>query len=157
MVYQKFDMKTLNLFFVLIFLSISSTFLFAQEPAEVQGPVMTFESMIVDYGDIEQDSEPLRILKFTNTGTEPLVVSNARGSCGCTVPTWPKQPVMPGESSQLEIRYDTKRLGGINKTVTITTNEGGEAHVIKVVGKIHEATPEEGVPTNKGGLIKPNK
>lgn len=157
MVYQKFDMKTLNLFFVLIFLSISSTFLFAQEPAEVQGPVMTFESMIVDYGDIEQDSEPLRLLKFTNTGTEPLVVSNARGSCGCTVPTWPKQPVMPGESSQLEIRYDTKRLGGINKTVTITTNEGGEAHVIKVVGKIHEATPEEGVPTNKGGLIKPNK
>jgi hypothetical protein len=150
-------MKTLNLFFVLIFLSISSTFLIAQAPAEVQGPVMTFESMIVDYGDIEQNSEPLRVLKFTNTGTEPLVVSNARGSCGCTVPTWPKQPIMPGESSQLEIRYDTKRLGGINKTVTLTTNEGTESHVIKVIGTIHQAAPEEGVPTNKGGLIKPNK
>lgn len=154
--YQKFDMKTLNLFFLIVLISLSTNFLSAQDDA-VKGPVMTFESMIVDYGDIVQNSEPLRVLKFTNTGTEPLVVSNARGSCGCTVPTWPKQPIMPGESSQLEIRYDTKRLGNINKTVTITTNEGGEAHVIKVVGKISQAVEEEGVPANKGGLIKPNR
>lgn len=120
------------------------------------GPVMTFESMVVDYGDIEQNSERKRTLKFTNTGTEPLVISNARGSCGCTVPTWPKEPVMPGETSELVITYDTKRLGKINKTVTLTTNEGGNPHVIKVVGTIHKPAAEEGVPANKKGIIPNN-
>jgi hypothetical protein len=119
------------------------------------GPIMTFESNIVEYGEIEQHSEPLRIAKFTNTGVEPLIIQSARGSCGCTVPTYPKQPIMPGESAEIEIRYDTKRLGKINKTVTITTNEGGEPHVLKVQGTIN-AIQEDGVPTAPNGLVKPN-
>lgn len=124
------------------------------KPAE--GPVMTFETKVVDYGDIERKSERKRTLKFTNTGTEPLVISNARGSCGCTVPTWPKEPIMPGESSEMVITYDTNRPGKINKTVTITTNEGANPHVIKVVGHVHEPTQEEGVPANKSGIIPNN-
>ena len=74
-----------------------------ETPAEMngEGPVMNLESMVVDYGTIAQNSEPLRTVGFTNTGTEPLVISNARGSCGCTVPTWPKEPIMPGESCLL--------------------------------------------------------
>ncbi len=125
------------------------------EMIKASGPIMTFESTIVEYGEIDQNSEPLRVAKFTNTGTEPLIIQSARGSCGCTVPTFPKEPIMPGESGQLEIRYDTKRLGQINKTVTVTTNEGGEAHTLKVVGVINPAQ-EDGVPKPKNGLIKPN-
>lgn len=117
------------------------------------GPVMTFESKIVDYGTLEQHGEPLRVLKFTNTGTEPLVIKNARGSCGCTVPTWPKEPVMPGEESTIEVRYATNRLGKINKTIKITTNEGGDPHVIKVIGQINKAEEEESVPTQSGGIL----
>ena len=117
-----------------------------------EGPVMQFESMVVDYGTIEQHSEPLRTLKFVNTGTTPLVITNARGSCGCTVPTWAKEPIMPGEESTIEIRYATNRLGKINKKVTITTNEGTEAHVINVVGDIFEKETEESVPAAKGTL-----
>ncbi len=148
-------MKTLQIalsFFVFLSVAVIGT---AQD--EASGPIMTFENTVVDYGDIEQHSDPLRVVEFTNTGTEPLVISNARGSCGCTVPTWPKEPIMPGQTSQLEIRYDTKRLGKINKTVTITTNEGGDKKVLKVIGTIHQAEEEEGVPANKNGLIKPNK
>lgn len=114
---------------------------------------MTFESMIVDYGKIEQESDPLRIVNFTNTGTEPLVIKNARGSCGCTVPVWPKDPIQPGQSSTIEIRYDTKRLGKINKSVTITTNEGTD-HVIQVVGEIFAKKESEAVPASTPNLIK---
>lgn len=151
-------MKHLKNFLSLLLLVGFTAVSFAQTDQEftAEGPVMTFDNMVVDYGDIEQNSDPLRVVSFTNTGSEPLVISNARGSCGCTVPTWPKQPVMPGESGTIEIRYDTKRLGKINKTVTITTNDGGDAHVLKVVGLINKAPEEEGVPANKGGLIKPN-
>lgn len=117
-----------------------------------EGPVMTFEAMVVDYGTIEQHSEPLRKLKFVNTGTSPLVITNARGSCGCTVPTWAKEPIMPGEESVIEIRYATNRLGKINKKVTITTNEGTEPHVINVLGDIFEKESEESVPAAKGTL-----
>lgn len=118
------------------------------------GPVMSFESMVVDYGTIQQNAEPLRKLKFTNTGDAPLVIQNARGSCGCTVPTWPKKPIMPGESSELEIRYATNRIGKFSKTVTLTTNEvGSEPHVVKVQGTVLKADAEESVPQGDG-LIK---
>lgn len=140
-----------------IFFLLGLTFgAFAQDDSDMSGPIMTFENTIVDYGAIEQNSDPLRIVEFTNTGTEPLVISNARGSCGCTVPDWPKQPIMPGETSKIEIRYDTKRLGKINKTVTLTTNESGANHVLKVIGQISKAAEEESVPTNKKGLKIPN-
>lgn len=154
-------MKFFN-FLLILTLLIASNHLSAQTDAAIledspemtTGPIMTFESTIVDYGEIEQNSEPLRTAKFTNTGTEPLVIKSARGSCGCTVPTYPKQPIMPGESAVIEVRYDTKRVGKINKTVTITTNEGSDPHVLKVLGKISKVQEEESVPGAKNSLIK---
>jgi len=115
---------------------------------------MTFEAMEVDYGTIKQHGEPLRTLSFTNTGTEPLVIKNARGSCGCTVPKWEKEPIMPGETSVLEVRYATNRLGKINKTIKITTNEGGDPHVIKVLGKVLKAEEDESVPASAPSILK---
>lgn len=117
------------------------------------GPVMSFESMTVDYGTIEQHGEPLRVLKFTNTGKEPLVIKNAKGSCGCTVPTWPKEPIMPGESSEIEVRYATNRLGKINKTIKITTNEGPDPHVVKVIGNVLQKEEEESVPSSTPSML----
>lgn len=121
------------------------------------GPIMTFEDDKVDYGTIEQHGEPLRVLKFTNTGTEPLVIKNARGSCGCTVPKWKKEPIMPGETSELEIRYATNRLGKINKKVTVTTNEGGEPHVIKVIGNILKKEEPEVAPAKAPSILRGGK
>lgn len=99
-------------------------------------PTMTFQSDVVDYGTIEQGADGVREFKFTNNGKEPLLISNARGSCGCTVPTWPKEPIKPGESSVIKVKYDTKRLGAINKSVTITSNAATPTKVVRIKGKI---------------------
>ena len=125
------------------------------EEAPVSGPVMTFEAMEVDYGVIEKDSEPLRVLSFTNTGTEPLVIKNARGSCGCTVPTWPKEPIMPGQTDKIEVRYATNRIGKFSKKITFTTNEAGEPKVVKVLGKVLKPEESQGVPAGDNNLIVP--
>lgn len=117
--------------------------------------VLTLESDVVDYGTIDQGAEPLRVAKFKNTGTEPLIISGAKGSCGCTVPNWPKEPIMPGETSQIEIRYDTKRVGAINKTVTVTSNDPSGNKVIRVIGTINAVATEPGVPEKETIFTKP--
>ncbi len=122
------------------------------------GPLMQLAAEVVDYGTIERGADPLRVVEFTNTGTEPLVIKNARGSCGCTVPTWPKEPIMPGETSKIEIRYDTKRVGNISKTVKVTTNEKeNNVHVIRVKGKILRAKKVENVPAKETNMLAPKK
>lgn len=99
-------------------------------------PVMTLEKNEVDYGTIVQGSDPFRVFKFKNTGKAPLVIQNAGASCGCTVPEYPKQPIMPGETSEIKVRYDTNRLGDFTKTVTLTTNETTPSRVLTIRGKI---------------------
>ncbi len=126
----------------------------ATTPAKAEGgPVMHFESTDVQYGTIKQHGEPLRTIAFTNTGDEPLVIKNCKGSCGCTVPIWPKEPILPGESGEIEIRYATNRLGKINKTVKITTNEGTDPIVLRVLGEVLPAEEEESVPTTEPSML----
>jgi len=125
-------------------------------PASTSGAILNLESDVVDYGTIDQGSDPLRVVKFKNTGTEPLIISGAKGSCGCTVPNWPKEPIMPGESSQIEIRYDTKRVGGINKTVTVTSNDPAGNKTIRVIGTINAVAEQPGVPEKETIFKKPN-
>lgn len=111
----------------------------AADAAVIENPnaaEITFEEEVIDYGTIEQGADGVREFKFKNTGKEPLVISNARGSCGCTVPTWPKEPIKPGESSVIKVKYDTKRLGAINKSVTITSNAKTATKVVRIKGKI---------------------
>lgn len=127
-----------------------------EQPASASGARLTLDSDVVDYGTIDQGGEPLRVVKFKNTGTEPLIISGAKGSCGCTVPNWPKEPIMPGETSQIEIRYDTKRVGAINKTVTVNSNDPAGKHTIRVIGTINAAVTEPGVPTKETIFKKPN-
>ena len=120
---------------------------------ETSGPVMILDSDVVDYGHIEYASDPLRTLGFKNTGNEPLVISNAKGSCGCTIPTWPREPIAPGETGEIQIRYDTKRVGAINKTVKITTNEAVNTHTVRVIGQIAAQPPKEDALPKKEGVF----
>lgn len=122
----------------------------------VDGPQMTLESTVVDYGEVEHGSDPLRTVSFTNTGNAPLVISNAKGSCGCTVPNWPREPIAPGETSKIEIRYDTKRTGAINKTVRLTTNDATGQYTLRVTGKVKAKVQEEGLPQKEGIFGKQN-
>ncbi len=149
-----------KLFSLLFILAMITGVSFAQEleaapetPEAVSGPVMQFESTEVDYGEIEQHSDPYRFFAFTNAGTEPLVIQAAKGSCGCTVPTYPKEPILPGESAEIKVRYDTKRIGNFTKTVTLTTNEATPKHVLRIKGKVNAAPEEpEAVPASTGGF-----
>ncbi len=127
----------------------------AQAQAKVGGPVMSFEKTEIDYGTIQQNADPLRKFKFKNTGTEPLVIKNARGSCGCTVPSYKKEPIMPGETSDIEVRYATDRIGVFTKTVTIETNEGDQSRVLTIKGNVLEKKVEPGTPLNAPALSNP--
>lgn len=155
------DMKHLLGIFAIV---LMATFQLAAQATPTEGTpevpaskaVLSLESDVVDYGTIDQGAEPLRLAKFTNTGTEPLIISGAKGSCGCTVPNWPKDPIMPGESANIEIRYDTKRVGAINKTVTVTSNDAIGKHTIRVTGTINAVAQEEGIPTQENIFKKPN-
>ena len=116
-----------------------------------QGPQITFEKEVHDYGKIPQGADGTVEFTFTNTGNAPLILSNAKGSCSCTVPQWPKEPISPGKSAKLVVKYDTKRVGAINKSVTITSNASNEpTKVIRIKGYV-ESPGTSGVPENKTG------
>ena len=141
----------------LLFAFASAQTVTTEATKSVSGPVMTFDKIDMDYGTIAQGADPLRKFKFKNTGTEPLVIKNARGSCGCTVPNYKKEPVMPGETSEVEVRYDTQRVGPFTKTVTIETNEGDQARVLTIHGTVNEKPAEPSVPSNAPSLLSTPK
>jgi len=89
---------------------------------KVDGVGMVFENETIDYGTIEQNADGKREFVLTNNGNKPLIISNAVGSCGCTVPTFPKEPIMPGQKAVIGVKYDTNRVGAFTKNVTITSN-----------------------------------
>jgi hypothetical protein len=102
-----------------------------------------------DYGKIKHASTGVRFFKFTNTGAAPLVITNAQGSCGCTVPTWPKEPIMPGQSEYIKVSYDTQRTGQFTKSVTLTTNAvAGTTSSLIIKGEVEAAV------TNTAPVVK---
>lgn len=152
-------MKRLLPLFALLLLSV--TFVSAQtdtpsseNQVEEQKayPVMEFESTTVDYGVIEQDSDPYRYFKFTNTGDAPLVITNAKGSCGCTVPTWPKEAIAPGETGEIKVRYATNRLNKFTKSITLTTNEENPTRKLTIKGEVLPKPTEEAIPSSGSGF-----
>jgi len=128
----------------------------AQEPVKETPPVaqkslaeMTFETETHDFGNIEYAGNGTYEFKFKNTGKEPLIISDAKGSCGCTVPTYPKNtPIKPGDSEVIKVTYDTKRAGNFTKTVTIHSNANTGDKVLTIKGHVDPAVVEEAFPTN---------
>lgn len=123
---------------------------FAYVSAQVAGPQIDFDRTEHDYGEIEQGANGKTEFVFTNTGTEPLIISKAKGSCGCTVPTWPKEPIAPGAKGTIEVKYDTKRVGPISKSVTITSNSvDNSTFLLKIKGSVKAKPTEETMPASK--------
>lgn len=110
---------------------------------QLQAQEISFETEVIDYGTIEKSANGVRNFTFKNTGNAPLIISDAKKSCGCTVPQWPKEPIMPGESGVIKVKYDTKRVGAFTKYVTVTSNAQNNSTVrLKIHGKIEpEAAP----------------
>lgn len=142
-------MKKAILFLAAIGLLSSASI--AQTDAAVQsGPSISIDKEVHDYGDIDKGADPYCEFVITNKGNEPLILTNAKGSCGCTVPEWSKEPVLPGESTVMKVKYDTKRVGPINKSVTITSNATNEpTKVIRIKGMVLNPDSESGTPVKE--------
>ncbi len=112
-----------------------------KKPGKSKAPQITFESIDLDYGIVVQGSEGTRVFKFKNTGKESLVISNCSGSCGCTVPTCPKEAFAPGKSGTIPVHYDTNRIGAFTKNVTVQTNDPTGPKVLTVHGTIEAKKP----------------
>lgn len=103
----------------------------------VEGAGMVFENEIIDYGTIPHNADGAREFVFTNNGNKPLIITNTQGSCGCTVPTSPKDPIAPGAKGKIGVKYATDRVGAFTKTVTVTSNaEGMPSKVVTIKGTI---------------------
>ena len=108
-----------------------------QVASKVAGAGMVFANEVIDYGTIIQNAEGKREFVFTNNGTTPLVITNAQGSCGCTVPSSPKEPIAPGAKGVIGVKYDTNRVGPFTKTVTISSNAAGQpTKVLTIKGNV---------------------
>ena len=105
--------------------------------AKVEGAGMVFENETIDYGTIAHNADGNRQFVFVNNGTKPLIITNTTGSCGCTVPTTPKEPIAPGAKGIIGVKYATDRVGAFTKTVTVTSNaEGQPTKVLTIKGTV---------------------
>ena len=113
-----------------------------------QNPVITFEKTEHDFGKIhEEDGRVSTVFEFKNEGMAPLVLSNVRASCGCTTPTWTKEPVEPGQTGSITVTYNPNgRPGRFQKTVTITSNASEPTKKVYIKG---EVLPKQAKPVNK--------
>ncbi len=103
------------------------------------GPKLSAASFEVDFGEIKKGEKHVTTYVIKNTGNQPLLIKDAKGSCDCTVPKYPQSPIRPGGTAELEISYDAKSAGPFNKTVTLTTNEQeGKDSFGSVIYKKHE-------------------
>jgi hypothetical protein len=127
-------MKSLHILITFLFFNISS---FAQEVDDLK-PAFKFLTETINYGKILMGSNGTRVFEFTNTGKSPLIITRVQASCGCTVPKKPDQPIMPGEKGKIEVSYDTKRIGGFSKAITIFSNAKTERKMIKIKGYVEK-------------------
>ncbi|SFC59092.1 Protein of unknown function [Flagellimonas taeanensis] len=117
---------------LMLFVGLLSLGIYAQETAKIE-----FKSETIDYGEIEKGSDGVRVFEFTNTGNVPLVISSVKSSCGCTIPKKPEEPIMPGKTGKIEVKYDTNRVGPIRKAITVTSNADTPTKVLKIKGNVN--------------------
>lgn len=145
-VYNEYKFKVMKNLITLLFVGLFSLAVSAQEKmAKIE-----FKTETIDYGTIEKGADGLRVFEFTNTGNAPLIISKVKSSCGCTVPKWSDQPIMPGESGEIQVKYDTKRVMPIRKTITVTSNADRPTIALKIKGNVVD-------PSNASVLEKKNK
>ncbi len=137
-----------KLLFAFSFMLAGTLSLMAQD-ANPNAPEIIFDQETIDYGTIEEGANGQRIFTFTNTGKEPLIITNAKGSCGCTVPTWPREPIAPGESGEIKVKYDTKRVGPFTKSVTINSNAKTATKVLQIKGVVKKQAPVQTTPVKE--------
>ncbi|MDT0552243.1 DUF1573 domain-containing protein [Urechidicola vernalis] len=139
---------------LVLFLSVFTISLNAQDSSteKQDGPAFKFEHETIDYGKIVKGSNGERSFVFTNVGNAPLVIERVQGSCGCTVPTKPEKPILPGEKGEIKVKYDTNRTGGFSKTVTIISNATEARKVVRIKGLVEKPSTASVIEKEKSVL-----
>ncbi len=131
-----------KLLIILVAVTLCSGISFAQ--SESNTPQISFDQSVIDekgnivynYGEISQNSNGWCEFRFENTGKQPLVLSRVKATCGCTVPTWPRQPILPGKSEVVKVKYNTKKVGPFNKSIIIESNADKSPIICRIKGKV---------------------
>jgi hypothetical protein len=122
-------------FFIICLIAIGTTY--AQEiTTDQKVGEMTFETTEIDYGAINQNANGERLFSFKNTGDAPIVITQVRSSCGCTVPSYSKEPILPGETSEITVKYATNRVGVFKKTITVMSNAKEPQKTLYIKGNV---------------------
>ncbi|MFD2528777.1 MULTISPECIES: DUF1573 domain-containing protein [Polaribacter] len=116
-------MKLLTALILFLFVSFS-----------INSQEFKFETESINYGKVSKGANGERVFVFTNIGDAPLIIKNIQSSCGCTVPKKPEKPIMPGEKGEIKVSYDTKRVGGFSKQITIFSNAKTARKTLKIRG-----------------------
>lgn len=122
-------------------------------PPNPNAPELFFGETTHDFVVLQKGDECSYEFKFKNTGKEPLILANCQASCGCTTPSCPKEPIAPGASGVIKVKYDSNRVGVFNKTVTVTSNAKNSPITLLIKGKIEGPAQEEAFPgKNNSGM-----
>jgi len=105
---------------------------------------ITFSYLEYDYGTIMKGGDGSCEFRFKNTGNEPLILSNVHASCGCTIPSWTKEPVMPGKEGVIKVTYNTNRIGAISKSITVESNAKNSPVVLHIKGLVQDMPGSNG-------------
>jgi len=120
---------------IILLIAIHTTYGQTNTPSETsKAPVFEFET--IDYGKIKQHANGYRYFRFKNIGKSPLVITKVKGSCGCTVPTKPEEPILPGKTGKIKVKYATNRIGRFSKTITISSNASEGKKVVRIKGEV---------------------
>ena len=119
-----------------------------QAAPDPNAPEIKWDNMTLDYGTVTKADEKAatREFKFANIGKSPLIISNCRGSCGCTVPACPTEPVMPGKTGTISVHYDVNRVGPFTKMVTVTSNAKNGNETLKITGTVVDPDAGKAAP-----------
>ena len=111
----------------------------ARDAAKAEFPVMTFDKLEHDFGEIENGTPVETVFSYTNTGKTPLVITDIKSTCGCTVPKdWSKEPLLSGESAQFTVKFNGKGNGKVSKSLTMTTNTEKGTEVVKITAMVEQ-------------------
>ena len=127
-----------------------------QANANPNAPTVDFKEESYNFGDISEGPQVTHEFKFTNNGKEPLILSNVKASCGCTTPSWPKDPILPGNEATILVTYNTQgRPGKFTKTITITSNASNPNKVITINGTVEKVDPAKYEPLEQPSMLSP--
>ena len=127
----------------------------AQAP-NPNAPTVDFKEESYTFGEITEGPQVTHEFKFTNNGKEPLILSNVKASCGCTTPSWPKDPILPGKEATILVTYNTQgRPGNFTKSITVTSNASTPSKVIYIKGEVVKVDPAKYEPLEQPTMLAP--